>query len=843
MSTTKSDDTTALGAPSAWLTNLAQPPGAQTLSLASADGQKFACAIQAVLTLPANTSEQTARYGSPDRIPGLQGFFDASVALSVCAVKHGSPKALRALVAKEPNYLTTDAEPMDNWLSSLMWILQSTARTSFTIAEIFANTPAAAAGVSPADVIDGLKKLFAPVFDQMQSQSDALAASIGMLSTLDSDMKTDMDTMTKFTAKDSDLVKTIDQQIGDLKKEIDEYTSEARNAYNSMVEYSVAAGVTGVVTLVGIGVAAATGEVSPVAIGAEVSAAGFAAASSELISLSTDASSTYNSLLEKISADEVAEFQDLTLKNDLTAIDNICNFDLPSVSTTKYTLSTMQKNWAGSLKNLQNAIAQLTPHTLQNGPWLNPDSAISLHDSWAELSSAIDYFVSGGIVDSVLLQFGDSLPAQTAESTAGAYAEYLSGTAPMSDLTTYDLLPPGYPDTGLTYVMPASSSDSSIQADATTSDATAATTFSLLTKSWMQLQCYVAGAITMPTDKADFESRYGKFDDEDSVICCASALADVQKQSDQFGDPKSLRAALIADPNLLTTDTPPSKIYTHIVWLADKIESTSAIISSSYKTVYNLLKDEEPQQQVDDLCEFLFDPTIGPIPLSAKMATLTADLIKILGIFEAGLNNDNAIVQTYISNESTLEQEAKEKVGSLQADIESLNQQAEKAHDEYVKYCTAAGCVAAVCLLGPTIMVVAPIEGYLGYEATKFQQEYNTYCAKIAEEETELKQKNRFLGDVGGFNTMINKVGPALQCFLTSLQQVEGAWLTMNDQLVALSKSLTSETVSTSAFVSKVQTQGAVDAWDHVAQLANEYTSTSLIDYTPTQFGDPLPRS
>lgn len=404
---------------------------------------------------------------------------------------------------------------------------------------------------------------------------------------------------------------------------------------------------------------------------------------------------------------------------------------------------------------------------------------------------------------------------------------------------TYDLLPPGYPATGLTYIMPPS--DAGTQSLVAANDATGQTTFSLLTMNWTQLQSYVAGSIIMPTSTSDFESRYGKFDGEDDVVGCATALADVQGLSTQFGDPKALRAAIIADPNVLASDTPPEQIYTHIVWLADKIEGTSATIASSYDTVYKLLQGETSQQQVDDLTQFLFDPTVGPIPLSANMATLTADLITILGKFEKEVNDDNAKVQVYVSNESSLMQEAKDDVAALQHDIDALTKQAKKAHDEWVKYCIVAGCMAPVALVGPLIVPVVAIETAVGVEASKYLAQYKAYCARIAQEKAELKQKQRFLGDMAGFNDMVDLAGPALQSFLTSLQMVEGSWVTMNNQLVAISKSLTVDTVSESVFVSKVQTQAAVDAWNNVAQLATEYTSTSLIDYSPTVFGEPLP--
>lgn len=408
---TTTNSTTDLAAPAAWMTDLAEPPGAKTLTLATVEWQKLEFGVQAVLNLPSNTSEQTARYGSADRISGLQGFFDASGDLSHCAENYGSPKALRALLAKDPNYLASDTEPDDNWLASVMWILQSTARTSFTIAEIFGNAPAASEGVSAADVVAGLQELFAPVFDQMQVQSDELLASIKTLSKLSDDMKEASATMTSFTATTSALVASVDENIGDLQHDMNEYTAEARKAFDAMVAYATTAGVTGVLAIVGAGATTVAGPAIPVAAAAT---AALTTVSATMAGLAGDASKKYESLLEKIAAVKKEVFQDLTLKNDLTAIDNTCNFDLPSVSTTSGTLSGMQRAWSASLKNLQGAVGQLTPDTVQSGPWLDPDTARSLHDSWAELSTAIDYFISGGIVDSVLVPFGDPLPPQAA---------------------------------------------------------------------------------------------------------------------------------------------------------------------------------------------------------------------------------------------------------------------------------------------------------------------------------------------------------------------------------------------------------------------------------------------
>lgn len=383
------------------------------------------------------------------------------------------------------------------------------------------------------------------------------------------------------------------------------------------------------------------------------------------------------------------------------------------------------------------------------------------------------------------------------------------------------------------------------------------TKFALFSDSWLELQGYIGSALELPIAKGDFEVKYGSIGSSTTILECIAAMRGVQEASTEFGNPKTLRAALIKDPNILATPQPPTEIYTHTVWMGQRVHETAGRIVSGYESVLEALPGLPPKEQVENIKAYLFDETLGPIPLSKKMSDEVGALIKKLGKFEQKMNEYNDKLAKFTSSSSTMIQEVDRLVGSLSQQIRDLEKSRDEAYKAWRDFTIAAvtasvGCALIGAILAPFTGGVSLLIGGLaaiatgvglGVKAAQMRAQYNEYCNQIQTQTVELQKKNRLRGDLGGLDLQMKKVGPAMTKFLKTLQEVEGVWVTMNTDMLAINSSVTEANIGSVPFLVKSKAKLAIDSWKSVDDAAKQFTVGSLVDYTSIAFGDKMPEN
>lgn len=381
--------------------------------------------------------------------------------------------------------------------------------------------------------------------------------------------------------------------------------------------------------------------------------------------------------------------------------------------------------------------------------------------------------------------------------------------------------------------------------------------FALFSDSWLELQGYVGAALELPITTGDFEKKYGSVENSQRIKDCIEAMRGVREASKEFGDPKSLRAELIKNPNLLATAEPPQEIYTHTVWLGQRVHETAGKLVSGYGSVLDGLTGLPAKDQVENLKAYLFDQTLGPIPLSKQMSDEVGVLIKKLGVFEQKMNEYNEKFKTFTGNSSQMIQEVDQTIGAISQKIKELEKSRDDAYEAWKKFTIAAvassvGCALIGGLLAPFTGGVSLLVGGaaaiatgvgLGVKAAQCKAEYNEYCKMIQNEKEEKKKKQRFRSDLGGFDKQMKRVGPAMAAFLKNLQTVQGVWVQMNSDMLAISNSITEDNVGSLPFLVKAKANLAIDSWKAIDESAKQFTVESLVDYTSIAFGDEMPEN
>lgn len=381
--------------------------------------------------------------------------------------------------------------------------------------------------------------------------------------------------------------------------------------------------------------------------------------------------------------------------------------------------------------------------------------------------------------------------------------------------------------------------------------------FALFSDSWLELQGYVGTALEMPITEGDFKAKYGDFGGEQQVKDCIAAMRNVKASATEFGNPKSLRAQLTSNPNLLATAEPPEEIYTHTVWLGQRVHSTAGRLVSGYNSVLDELVGLPSNDQVEALKAYLFDETLGPIPLSKTMSDEVGVLIIKLGNFEQKMNEYNAILQSFTRDSSNLVQMVDQAIGAASERIKGLEKSRDAAYKAWKNFTIAAvtcsvGCALIGGLLAPFTGGASLLIGGaaaiatgvgLGVKAAENRAAYNEYCKEIKNEQAEKQKKIRLRSDLGDFDLQMQRVGPAMADFLKNLQTVQGAWVQMNTDMLDIHNSITEENIGDVSFLVKAKANLAIDSWKEIGDSAKQFTVGSLVDYTSIAFGDQMPEN
>jgi hypothetical protein len=379
--------------------------------------------------------------------------------------------------------------------------------------------------------------------------------------------------------------------------------------------------------------------------------------------------------------------------------------------------------------------------------------------------------------------------------------------------------------------------------------------FALFSDNWLELQGYVGAALELPITKGNFEEKYGSLGSSKTFTDCIDAMRGVREASTEFGDPKGLRAALIKNPNILALKEPPKEIYTHTVWLGQRVHETAGKIVSGYQGVLDALPGLPAREQVENLKAYLFDQTLGPIPLSKQMSDEVGVLIKKLGTFEQKMNEYNAKMQAFTRDSSAMVQEVSRAIGGLEQKIKDLEKSRDEAYKAWKDFTIAAvtatvGCALIGALLAPFTFGISALVGGaaaiatavgLGIKAAQNRAAYNQYCQDLAVAQEDLRKKQRLRNDLGDFNLQMGRVGPAMAAFLKSLQEVQGVWVQMNSDMVGISRDITESNVGSMPFLVKQKADYAINQWKSIDASAKQFTIESLVDYTSIAFGNAMP--
>jgi hypothetical protein len=372
---------------------------------------------------------------------------------------------------------------------------------------------------------------------------------------------------------------------------------------------------------------------------------------------------------------------------------------------------------------------------------------------------------------------------------------------------------------------------------------TPANRFILFGNGWLDLQTFISQALQLPINIGDFTTKYGTFNDQKQVQSVLDAMIKVQNLSSTFGDPTTIRDKIIHNGSYLSSATPPSELYGHIVWLANQIENTASSFSYTFGSLSSIIGPSAgtPEQRAQNLKDILVGRG-GLVSMAADMQQKTATLSSALALFDSKMAEANTQMLTYTGNQSQIIKDANTAIGTLTADRDELQKKADEAYAEWRAF-TIAAVVASVSILvlscGLLWPVAAAVGGGLGIKAGLERGIYNGLMDQVAQKGVEIGKKTLLLTDLNGLNTAITPIQGTMTQFMTDLQTIEGVWVDIGANLQFICTNYGVEQLSDLPWVTQALKIGdAQNKWQLISNTASQFTQNSLVTYaTGTPYG------
>jgi Apolipoprotein L len=249
------------------------------------------------------------------------------------------------------------------------------------------------------------------------------------------------------------------------------------------------------------------------------------------------------------------------------------------------------------------------------------------------------------------------------------------------------------------------------------------------------------------------------------------------------------------------------------------------------------------------------------VGIANDMFKKTEDLRGKLSAFGGKLTDANQEFARYTSQNSEIMKAANDAIADLRKNIEIFTTQSEIAEKAWRDYTIAAVTVSVgLAIVGILLLVLAPFTfgktvalavgvgagavaaaGALGHAATQQLKEYHRLVGVIKSKEAAMQKKMLLVTDLTAFNQQITLVGTGMADFDKNLSIISQIWVNIASQLRHICTSFPESQLGNWSFIKQeTSIQTAVVKWHRLAEVTEEFTINSLVNYEWHKFGDPI---
>jgi hypothetical protein len=369
--------------------------------------------------------------------------------------------------------------------------------------------------------------------------------------------------------------------------------------------------------------------------------------------------------------------------------------------------------------------------------------------------------------------------------------------------------------------------------------------FPLQTSAWLKMQGVVTTALAFPLSSATFQDLYGTFTDEGSVETALTILGQINTTAAQYGDPQTLISSL---PAFQQSDTPPSSIYGHAVWLAAQTQTTAQQIGALLNQgLTDIGQETDPAQRLQDLTELLTgqggvnsyatalqDYISHTDPKTNKDTGFLGVVTDFYNELNPELTGQSNSLQWYLNQSSNVYTDAQNAVSSDQQQISQLNSQIKQLNDEYIGF-TVAASVSPLLVFFPFFGILLAIAdaATFGVLATQVKNQLGGLTSSLNSATEDEQKKAALVTALDGFNKTATDVEDDGQDFLTAIKTLLSGWEEFSSQITTRLNALTPDDLKNwGDFMQKLGFQTAIQGWQLIETKAEQFFQAGFVQFS-----------
>jgi hypothetical protein len=299
------------------------------------------------------------------------------------------------------------------------------------------------------------------------------------------------------------------------------------------------------------------------------------------------------------------------------------------------------------------------------------------------------------------------------------------------------------------------------------------------TSSWIYLNRYISRIENLSVEFSSVSVETGK------------ALTKLRDLAVAFGSPKALRQLLVKNPNVLADSTPPSMLYTSIVWLVQRLHQSAAYTVSFLQGFLEARSGVDVKAGLQEL-----GTTAG------KAMQPISDLSVLLSDFKNKIIASNNDLSEACKADADLLHRKQEEVGALHVRVENVQKQIDEL-------------------------------GFISSKRKRTEFEHELYFLKLEEKDT-VAQAEKLRVAIGGLESILEDgawLKSSLDDLLEFLDKLRKVWTTFGSNLTQMAVDASDDQLRDLNFVKKaLGLDESIKQWHGIDQAAKQFTVEALVD-------------
>jgi len=388
--------------------------------------------------------------------------------------------------------------------------------------------------------------------------------------------------------------------------------------------------------------------------------------------------------------------------------------------------------------------------------------------------------------------------------------------------------------------------------------------FILSSREWLDLQNQVQALLALPSNFGEYEQRYGDASSGLQMKECFDAMHVLQNVASKYGNPKSLRAKILQNPNFLANaQRPTNDAYSATLWTLQRAHQDAFSLALQLRNIPTIAEGEKPSEVVAGIKSLFLDADQIVDKMRHTVEQLDV-LVTELQTLEEELEAAQEAMKIYTQRSSNTRKSLDKEIGSLKNKIEQLEKDRDAAYEKWLALTISASVVPAVIgILGIGIMVLlsVPTGGgsfalgsaitggasgvaatALGVAAGNARTSYDNLVQELSTSQEFLQKRSAYRHDLGALDDLMNFTLPSVNGIISQIQVLKQAWTSSINEIQYKVDDLSIDNLASGPWLTAQQMAASADNWLNVDNALKAFINNSFVDSELITFGSSLPK-